>query len=139
MEKILVSACLLGVSCRYDQKSKEDPRVLKLLDHYDLIPFCPEILGGLPTPRPPSEINKGRVINIYGKDLTKEYEKGAEEGLRLARLYGAKKAILKARSPSCGRGQIYDGNFCKRLVKGDGITARLFLKENIEVISEEEL
>lgn len=139
MEKILVSACLLGLSCRYDQKSKANQKVLDLMDSYELIPFCPEILGGLPTPRKPSEIRDGKVYNSEGEDLTEEFKKGAEEGLKLARLYGIDKAILKAKSPSCGKGLIYDGSFSKKLIKGDGMTTRLFLEENIQVISEEEL
>lgn len=139
MKKILVSACLLGLTCRYDQKEKTDPRILRLMDDYILIPVCPEVLGGLPTPRLPCEIKDGKVINELGKDFTREFQKGAEETLKLARLYKVDLAILKAKSPSCGRGKIYDGSFSKRLIKGDGITCQALLRENFKVISEEEL
>ena len=100
MEKMLVSACLLGVSCRYDGKSKGDDRVKALMDKYDLIPVCPEIMGGMPTPRVPSEIKNGRVYSEDGNDVTEYFKKGAEEVLSLAKLYGCKKALLKENSPS---------------------------------------
>lgn len=139
MKKILVSACLLGVACRYDQKEKTDPRLLRLLDDNILIPVCPEVLGGLATPRLPCEIKDDRVVNELGQDFTREFQKGAEETLKLARLYKVDMAVLKAKSPSCGRGQIYDGSFSNRLIKGDGITSQVLLRENFKVISEEEL
>ena len=100
--RLLVSACLLGVCCRYDGQSKANEAVLRLADKHELIPVCPEQLGGLPTPRPPSEIRQGRVINRMGQDVTAQYQKGAEEALRLCRLLHCDAAILKARSPSCG-------------------------------------
>lgn len=139
MKKILVSACLLGVACRYDQKEKTDPKLLRLMDDNILIPVCPEVLGGLPTPRLPCEIKNGRVVNELGQDFTREFQKGAEETLKLARLYQVDMAILKAKSPSCGCGKIYDGSFSKRLIKGNGITSQVLLRENFKVISEEEL
>ena len=95
---ILVSACLLGCACRYDGASKPCENVLSLAKKHTLIPFCPEVYGGLPTPRPPSEIRNGRVINSEGKDVTNEYEKGAKEALRIAKLFGCKAAVLKASS-----------------------------------------
>lgn len=139
MKKILVSACLLGVACRYDQGEKTDPRLLGLMDDNILIPVCPEVLGGLPTPRLPCEIKDGRVVNELGQDFTREFKKGAEETLKLARLYQVDLAILKAKSPSCGCGKIYDGSFSKRLIKGNGITSQILLRENFKVISEEDL
>ena len=102
MKKILVSACLLGVACRYDGKSKPVNEVVALKDKYALIPVCPEILGGLPTPRIPCKIKDGRVLNSAGEDKTAEYVRGAEEVLRLARIFNCDTAVLKKKSPSCG-------------------------------------
>ncbi len=136
---ILVSACLLGCACRYDGASKPNAAVIELAAKHDLIPFCPEVYGGLPTPRLPSEIVGDRVINSEGSDVTKEYEKGASEALRIAELYGCKDAILKAKSPSCGKGIIYDGTFLKKLCKGDGITAAKLIESGIRVFTEDEI
>ena len=141
MTKILVSACLLGLCCRYDGKEKADERVLRLLERDDiqLVPVCPEQLGGMETPRLPSERRGETVVNSAGKDVTGHYEKGAAQALKTARLYGCKAAILKERSPSCGKGQIYDGTFSKTLVEGDGITAELLQKHGVKVIGEREV
>lgn len=139
MEKMLVSACLLGVSCRYDGKSKGDDRVKALMDKYDLIPVCPEIMGGMPTPRVPSEIKNGRVYGEDGNDVTEYFKKGAEEVLSLAKLYGCKKALLKENSPSCGFGRVYDGSFSKKLVEGNGIAADLLYENGIEIFGEESI
>lgn len=138
MENILVSACLLGLCCRYDGKSKADERVVKLLEREDitLIPVCPEQLGGMETPREPSERRGEGVRNRLGEDVTAHYQKGAEETLKLARLYGCGRAILKERSPSCGSGQIYDGTFGRTLTQGDGVTAELLKRSGIEVLGE---
>ncbi len=136
---ILVSGCLLGLACRFDGKSKPHPKILKLADDETLIPFCPECMGGLSTPRAPSEIRDGQVLNADGEDVTAQYQKGAEEALRLCQILGIRKAILKARSPSCGSGAVYDGSFTKTLIPGDGITAALLKANGIEVITEEEL
>lgn len=139
MENIIISACLLGVACRYDGKSKTDEAVLKLIDEYNLIPICPEILGGLPTPRDPSEIIGDRVISSKGKDVTENYNRGAKESLKIASIYNSKKAILKSKSPSCGCGKIYDGSFSKTLIDGDGITTRLFKENGIKVYTEDDV
>lgn len=142
MKHILVSACLLGVNCRYNGIPKEHPGVLSLLkrDDITLIPVCPEQLGGLCTPRHPSEVQKdGRVVMNDGTDVTKQYCQGAEEALKLARLYGCRTAILKERSPSCGCGMIYDGSFSKTLTQGNGKTSDLLLKEGIQVLGESEI
>ncbi len=136
MEKIIVSACLLGVSCRYDGKSVPSPEVITLMDRYILIPVCAEILGGLPTPRSPSEIVGDRVINNDGIDVTENYLRGAREVLRLCKLYGVKKAILKEKSPSCGSNFIYDGSFSRTLKAGQGICTALLRENGIEVVSE---
>ena len=134
---ILVSACLLGVACRYDGKSKGVSKIENLLKNHTLIPICPEQLGGLPTPRFPSEKLNEKVINNKGIDVTLEYRKGAEEALKIAKLFNCKIAILKAKSPSCGFGKIYDGSFSKTLTDGNGVTAQLLLENGIEVFTED--
>lgn len=136
--KILVSACLLGVRCRYDGKSKPHPAVERLMEQHTLIPVCGEILGGLPTPRVSAERQGERVVTADGCDVTAAYRRGAEEVLRLAERYGCKAAILKERSPSCGSGRIYDGTFTGTLTDGWGVTAELLRDHGICVIGESE-
>ena len=140
-EPLFVSACLLGVPCRYDGRSKPlDKTIISELDRrYQLIPVCPEQMGGLETPRLPCELRNGRVIRKDGADLTESYQRGAEEVLRLARLSGVRKALLKAKSPSCGVGRIYDGSFSGKLIPGDGLTAKMLISHGIEVFSEDTL
>ena len=135
----LVSACLIGINCKYNGKNNTDKKILKLAEKETLIPVCPEQLGGLPTPRIPTEIRGGRAINKEGLDVTDYLEKGANEVLKIARMYGISEAILKQRSPSCGCGRIYNGNFSSVVIKGDGITARLLKENGIKVISEEDI
>ncbi|MBQ7874270.1 MAG: DUF523 domain-containing protein [Oscillospiraceae bacterium] len=139
MEKLLISACLLGVSCRYDGKSKPVPEAEKLMEKYELIPVCAEIMGGLPTPRVPAEIVGEKVITREGRDVTAEYLRGAGEVLRLAKLFGCKKALLKEKSPSCGRGRIYNGKFDGTLTDGYGKTAALLVENGIEVFGESQI
>ena len=139
LKKIICSACLLGIACRYDGKSKSNRKVLELLKKEILIPVCPEQLGGLTTPREPAEQKNGKIITSSGKDVTKKFQKGAREVLKIAKLFGAKEAILKQRSPCCGNGQIYDGTFSNQIIKGDGITAKLLKNNRITVLSEEDL
>lgn len=139
MSKILVSACLLGLPCRYDGKEKPCSAIFHLQKSETLIPFCPECMGGLPTPRPPAELQGERVINAAGIDVTAQYRSGAEQALLLCQALGISKAILKSRSPSCGKGEIYDGSFSKTLIEGNGITADLLLRNGIEVLTEEEI
>ena len=136
---VLVSACLLGCACRYDGKSKPCDKVISLMERHVLIPVCPEIYGGLSTPRSPSEIVGNRVINSDGKDITSEYEKGANEALNLAKKFHCDIAVLKAKSPSCGKGRIYDGTFSGRLTDGNGVTAKLLIENGICVYTEEEI
>ena len=136
---ILISGCLLGLKCRYDAKEKKLPEIEKLIEIYNLIPVCPEQLGGLPTPRIPAERVNNKVVNQAGVDVTKEYQLGAEEALKIAKLYNCEKAILKEKSPSCGCGKIYDGTFSKNLIVGNGITADLLLKNGIEIFGESEI
>lgn len=134
-EKILVSACLLGTNCKYSGGNNYSEEVMEFLKDYEIIPICPEQLGGLPTPRPASEIIGDKVMNNEGTDVTSNYQKGAEEALKIAQLLGIKKALLKAKSPSCGNGKIYDGTFSGILTTGDGITTKLLKENNIEVIT----
>ena len=136
MESILVSACLLGVSCRYDAKSKPNENVIGLIKKYNLIPVCPETLGGMATPRLPSERKGNKVVSKFGDDVTKHFVHGAEEALRLANMYGCKKAVLKEKSPSCGFGKIYDGTFSGTLINGNGVAADLLSAAGIAVFGE---
>lgn len=134
-EKILVSACLAGVDCKYNGGNNENAKIIELIKNNDVILVCPEQLGGLSTPRDPAENINDKVITDKGKDVTKEFDKGAEEVLKLAKKFNIKKAILKSRSPSCGKGKIYDGTFSGKKIDGNGKTAELLIKNGIEVIS----
>ena len=136
--KILVSACLLGVCCRYDGQAKPHEGALSLLGRHTLIPVCPEIYGGLATPRPAAERGGERVLTAQGGDVTAQYRRGAEETLRLGRLYGCEAALLKERSPSCGSGVIHNGRFDGELTPGDGVTAALLRANGIAVYGESE-
>lgn len=138
-EKILVSACLAGVDCKYNGKNNKNDKIIELIKTKDVILVCPEQLGGLKTPRTPAEIKEGKVITKDDIDVTKEYQKGAEEVLKLAKQFNIKKAILKSKSPSCGKNKIYDGTFTDTLIDGNGITTQLLKKHGIEVISQEEI
>lgn len=131
--KILVSACLLGVSCRYDGTGEIRETVRELMKNHQLVPVCPEILGGLKTPRCPAERRGDKVVTKEGEDVTEAYRRGAEETLKLAELFGCSGAILKERSPSCGCGKIYDGTFTKTLIEGDGVTAQLLKAHGISI------
>jgi uncharacterized protein YbbK (DUF523 family) len=139
-ETILVSACLLGVNCRYDGNHGKNEDVLALLDEYHLVPVCPEQLGGMETPRLASERRgEKKVMNQSGEDVTAFFIKGASETLKLANIFGCKKAILKERSPSCGHGMIYDGTFSGNKISGSGVTAALLRENGIEVIGESKI
>ena len=131
---ILVSACLLGLACRYQGIAKEDPAVLALAGRHTLIPTCPEVYGGLPTPREPSEIVNGRVLSQSGADVTAQFAKGAQESLLLAQQLHCTCAVLMDRIPSCGVGMIYDGTFSGTLIEGDGLTARLLKEQGLRVL-----
>ncbi|MBQ1289132.1 MAG: DUF523 domain-containing protein [Erysipelotrichaceae bacterium] len=139
MSRIVVSACLLGLPCRYDGKSCPNERVLKLAEKHTLIPVCPEQNGGLSTPRPPAEIIDGKVINKVGADVSEQYLRGAQIALDVAELNQADFVLLKAKSPSCGKGRIYDGSFSGKLIPGNGKTASLFLEKGYIVFNEEEI
>ena len=135
--RLLVSACLLGGPCRYDGAAKPCTAVLALAERHELVPVCPEQLGGLPTPRPPAERRGDRVVTQSG-DVTEQYRRGAAEAVRLAELLGCGGAVLKEKSPSCGRGAIYDGTFTRTLTAGDGVTAEALLAAGIPVYGESE-
>ncbi len=138
MDNLLISACLLGLSCRYDGEYREYD-LKNLREKFNLIPICPEIYGGLPTPRVPSEIQGEKVVNRNGDDVTAQYEKGAQEALKLAKLYNAKYALLKAKSPSCGKNEVYDGSFTATLVSGEGVTAKLLRENELVIFTENEI
>ncbi|MBR7094686.1 MAG: DUF523 domain-containing protein [Clostridia bacterium] len=134
----LISACLLGEACRYDGQSKPiPPAIAALAAEHTLIPVCPEVLGGLPTPRPPAERQGERIVTCEGGDVTDAYRRGAEEVLRLCRLHGAAGVILKNMSPSCGTRGIYDGSFTRTRTEGLGVTAALLLAEGIAILDED--
>ncbi len=139
--RILVSACLLGVNCRYNGIPKEEAAVKELLNREDitLIPVCPEQLGGLPTPRTPSERKGDGVVSSEGEDRTAAFVRGAQEALRLAKLYGCEAALLKERSPSCGNKEVYDGSFTGTVVSGEGVTAEGLRKNGVRAFGESEL
>ena len=140
---ILISACLAGINCKYNGENNGNEKVMELIKNEKTILVCPEQLGGLKTPRIPAEIKiingEKRVITKDGIDVTLEYTSGANEVLELAKRFNITKAILKSKSPSCGCGQIYDGNFSNNLIIGNGITADLLIKNGIEVITEKDL
>lgn len=138
--RLLISACLLGEPCRYDGASRGLPpaQLEALLRDHTLIPVCPEQLGGLPTPRTPSERQGDRVVMRDGTDVTAQYEKGAAVVCALAAQTGAEAALLKARSPSCGRGEIYDGTFTGTRTPGDGVTAEALKRAGVPVYTEED-
>ena len=136
---IFVSACLAGINCRYDGGTNGCAPVMDLVRQGLALPFCPEVFGGLPTPRPACEILGDRVVQQDGTDRTEAFRRGAGEGLALARLAGCREAILKARSPSCGIKRVYDGTFSGTLIPGNGLLAQLLMEEGLNVRSEEEL
>lgn len=138
METLLISACLLGAKCKYSGGSNALPpeTLAALKARYRLIPVCPEVAGGLPVPREPGERQGDRVVSRSGRDVTEAYRRGAEAALALAGRFGCRKALLKARSPSCGSGQIYDGSFSGRLIDGDGVAAALLREADLVVLNE---
>ena len=138
MEKLIISACLYGMECKYcgGSNALADDTLKKLKERYELFTVCPEVDGGLSTPRPPAERIGDKVINIEGRDVTEEYLRGANLALEKAKAHGCKKALLKELSPSCGSGKIYDGTFSHTVIDGDGVTAELFRKNGIELFGE---
>lgn len=145
----LVSACLVGIKCRYDGKSNPHQKLTEPFKKGSLIPICPEHFGGLSTPRPPAEIfggdgqdvlsGKAKVIQKDGTDVTENFIRGAKIVLEFAGRLDVKEVVLKARSPSCGCGLIYDGSFSDELIPGDGVTTALLKQNGIKVKTEEDL
>ena len=147
---LVISACLLGVACNHEGRGSPRAVVDELAQQYRLVPVCPEVLGGLPTPRAAAELTGGdgadvmagtgdaRVVNIAGDDVTSAYRRGAEAAVSVALAVGARRAVLKARSPSCGSAAVYDGTFSRRLVSGRGVTAAALAAAGLEVGSEED-
>ena len=152
---LLISACLLGVACNHEGRGSPRAVVDELAERYRLVPVCPEVLGGLPTPRAAAELTGGEgadvlagpgpdgsggagVVNINGDDVTAAYRRGAEAAVSVALAVGARRAVLKARSPSCGSSAVYDGTFSRRLVPGRGVTAAALAAAGLEVGSEED-
>lgn len=147
---LVISACLLGVACNHEGRGSPRAVVEELAKEYRLVPVCPEVLGGLATPRAAAELEGGdgtdviagsaaaRVVNVDGEDVTAAYRRGAEAAVAVARAVGASRAVLKARSPSCGSAAVYDGSFSRRLVPGRGVTAAALAAAGLEVGSEED-
>ena len=138
-EKILVSACFLEHGYKYDGGANINQSIINLSEKYELIMICPEVFGGLSTPRLPSEIVGDKVLNIANDDVTDAFNKGALKALELAKQHGCTKAILKAKSPSCGKGEVYDGTFNHVKVAGNGVACKLLLEQGITVYTEEEI
>ncbi|HNX74320.1 MAG TPA: DUF523 domain-containing protein [Candidatus Rifleibacterium sp.] len=146
----MISACLLGIQCSYKATASADflQGPLLLQQDFELVPVCPEQLGGMPTPRIPSELvssakevlaGRGRVLAKDGRDVTDCFIRGAGEVLRLARLFAVELVVLKTRSPSCGLKSVYDGTFSGKLIVGSGVTARLLLDNGFKVLDEQDL
>lgn len=138
-EKILVSYCLIGKNCKYDGTNNYSKKVEAFLKDYIPVFICPEEMGGLPTPRVPAERRDNLVITKNNKDVTLEFVRGAEAVLKIAKEHNIKKALLKSHSPSCGTNSIYDGTFTHTLIKRDGVTAELLKKNDIEIITSDEI
>ena len=135
---ILISACLLGVNCKYNGDNNKVESLIQQMNTISFIPVCPEQLGGLTTPRLPAEIiGAASIVNKEGNNVTQQFEFGAKETLRLAKMYNCEYAILKERSPSCGSNQIYDGSFQGKVKQGEGVTSSLLKQNGIKVYSEE--
>lgn len=146
---ILVSACLCGINCKYNGKNNLSKETMDALKKDEILPICPEQLGGLTTPRLPHEIKDGtgkdvlngkaEVFSTNGDESTEKFIRGAYETLSICKNFKVSSAILKAKSPSCGCGEIYDGTFSKKLINGNGVTAQLLIDNKIKVINENEI
>ncbi|MBO7336328.1 MAG: DUF523 domain-containing protein [Lachnospiraceae bacterium] len=137
--KVAVSACLLGENCKYNGGNNYSAKVAEFIKDKEVISICPEVLGGLPTPREPSEIVDGVVRHKDGQPVDEEFRKGAEAALRIVKEAGAELVILQSRSPSCGVGTVYDGTFTGNLIPGDGVFVKLLRQNNIKAIDVSEL
>ena len=139
MKKILISACLVGDKVRYDGHTNYNPLYKELLEEYELVPFCPEVEGGLSIPRNPSEIQGDKVVSNKGKDVTQNFIEGAKKALMICQYLNIEIAILKDGSPSCGVYEIHDGSFTDKKISGQGVTAKLLREHGITVYSEAEI
>jgi uncharacterized protein YbbK (DUF523 family) len=136
---LIVSACLLGTSCNHEGGHSRRAAVEELTETFRVFPICPEVCGGLSTPRVAAEVRGDRVVNRDGVDVTDAYERGAHAAVELAMAVGAQQAVLKARSPSCGCREIYDGSFSRTLRAGEGVTAAALRNAGVNVVSEDEV
>jgi uncharacterized protein YbbK (DUF523 family) len=137
---LIVSACLLGVRCNHEGEANTSEAVVALGERYRLVPVCPETAGGLPTPRPAAALQPdGRVVIRSGADVSNAYRRGASHAVRLAQATGATGAVLKARSPSCGCHEIYDGSFTQTRIAGEGVTARALREAGVPVYDEDDV
>jgi uncharacterized protein YbbK (DUF523 family) len=137
---IIVSACLLGTECNHRGQSNPSPAVVALARAGRLVPVCPEVAGGLPSPRQPAELQPdGSVCTAAGVDVTDQYRRGAAHTVEVARRAGATRAVLKARSPSCGCHEVYDGTFTRTLRQGEGLTSAALRAAGVDVLSEEDV
>lgn len=137
--RVLVSQCLLGIDCRYDGGNNYREEISRLMGICEVIPVCPEVLGGMTTPRLPSERLGDRVVSSAGADVTHAFERGAAQALKLAELYGVKYAVLKQSSPSCGSALVYDGTFSGKKIPGKGVTAEQFENAGIRIFDEKHI
>lgn len=137
--KIMVSACLLGENCKYNGRNNRNEKVLEFIKGHEVIAVCPEVMGGLPTPRVPAEIVNGIVTNREGKSVDTEFRRGAKIAFDMAIENEVDLVILQSRSPSCGPKQIYDGTFSKTLIEGEGVFARMLLEKGISMVDVEDL
>lgn len=137
--RVLVSACLLGRNCKYSGGNNRNERVIDFLKDKEIVEVCPEVLGGLSTPRPPAELVDGTVMNINGENVNEEFRHGVELAMRQVEKEGIDLAILQSRSPTCGVKQIYDGSFSGRLVAGQGLLAQALIDAGYTVVDAEDI
>ena len=137
--KIMVSTCLLGENCKYNGGNNLSEKVMKFIEGHEVIPVCPEVMGGLPTPRVPSEIVNGVVTMADGRNVDEEFRKGAQIGLNLAKENKVDLVILQSRSPSCGVKQIYDGTFSGNKIDGQGVFAKMLIENGFRIVDVEDL
>ncbi|MCR5005371.1 MAG: DUF523 domain-containing protein [Clostridiales bacterium] len=137
--KILISACLIGTNCKYNGGNNRNEKVMQFIEGHDVIPICPEVMGGLPTPRVPAEIVCGTVVNREGRSVDREYRRGAQKALEIAVREQPDLIVLQSRSPSCGAKQRYDGTFSGTLISGRGVTAELLVQHGFHVVDVEDL
>ena len=137
--KIMVSSCLLGINCKYNGGNNRNEKLLRLLEGHTVIPVCPEVLGGLPVPRPSAEIVNGTVMNVEGENVDTAFRRGAEKVLELAKREQPDLIVLQSRSPSCGVKQVYDGTFSGRRIPGQGVFAQAAASAGFKVIDIEDI